>query len=239
MEYGEREMVTRAQSEKPLRAPSSPNPDPWEAAYLRFETPEQELQKFLRRLRNLGAETWSRDARILEIFCGRGNGLRALERLGFTDLSGADLSARLLAEYRGPANGIECDCRHMPFGDRSKDVVIVQGGLHHLPTLPDDLEATLTEIRRVLAVDGQFVMVEPWRTSFLDFVHFACGLRIARWVWPKLDAMATMIEHERRTYEQWLGQPDLIRRIVLDHFHPVRETISFGKWSLVGKPFEK
>lgn len=228
-------MITRAETEKPSRAPSSPNPDPWDAAYLRFETPEQEVQKFSTRLRSLGAETWPRDARILEIFCGRGNGLRALERLGFANLAGADLSARLLAEYHGPANCIECDCRRMPFEHRSKDIVIVQGGLHHLPALPQDLDATLAEVQRVLALDGQFVMVEPWRTTFLDVVHFACRIPIARRAWPKLDAMATMIEYERRTYEQWLGHPELIRRAVLAYFAPARESVGWGKWNFVGK----
>ena len=49
----------------------------WEAAYLRFETPEEERRKFLRRLRILGAPHWPRDAEVVELFCGRGNGLRA------------------------------------------------------------------------------------------------------------------------------------------------------------------
>jgi hypothetical protein len=30
--------------------------DPWEAAYLAFETPEQEIRKFVRRLIELGAQ---------------------------------------------------------------------------------------------------------------------------------------------------------------------------------------
>src|SRR5580700_4855758 len=82
------------------------SPDPWEAAYLRFETPEQEIQKFVSRLRKLGADQWPRDAEIVELFCGRGNGLNALERLGFTRLEGVDLSPRLIAEYRGLAKCI-------------------------------------------------------------------------------------------------------------------------------------
>ena len=77
--------------------------DPWEAAYLRFETPEQEIQKFTGRLLKLGAGEWPREAEIVELFCGRGNGLHALHRMGFTRLEGVDLSARLLAQYRGGA----------------------------------------------------------------------------------------------------------------------------------------
>ena len=62
--------------------------DSWEAAYLRFETPEQEISKFVARLKGLGAASWPQDARILELFCGRGNGLLALQRMGFARVSG-------------------------------------------------------------------------------------------------------------------------------------------------------
>ena len=60
--------------------------DPWESAYLRFETPEEEIGKFIGRLNRLGAAQWPRGTEIVELFCGRGNGLIALERLGFTRL---------------------------------------------------------------------------------------------------------------------------------------------------------
>ena len=42
--------------------------------------------------------------------------------------------------------------------------VIVQGGLHHLKTLPDDLQQTFSEAARVLRDNGTFVVVEPWLT---------------------------------------------------------------------------
>ena len=217
-------------------ASGAPLPDPWEAAYLRFETPEQEIQKFILRLQKLGAAQWPRDAEIVELFCGRGNGLNALERLGFTRLEGVDLSPRLIAEYRGPAKCIVGDCRRLPFEDRNKDVLIVQGGLHHLPTLPDDLEQTLAETQRVLRKDGRVVFVEPWLTPFLKFVHVVSENPLARRLSNKLDALATMIQFERRTYEQWLTQPKLITQIARKHFVPLHESFAWGKWNFVGQP---
>lgn len=210
--------------------------DPWEAAYLRFETPEQEIRKFQRRLLKLGAGQWSRDARIVELFCGRGNGLYALERLGFTRLEGADLSGRLVAEYRGTAQCCVCDCRNLPFADRSKDVLIVQGGLHHLPTLPESLDQTLSEMQRVLDREGRVVIVEPWSTAFLKFTHFVCNVRLARRVSAKVDALATMIHYEQQTYEQWLSHPDLILKLAHAHFSPVQQTFAWGKWNFAGVP---
>ena len=124
-----------------LDAPCSP----WETAYLRFETPEQEVEKFMRRLTRLRVSDLPREAEAVELFCGRGNGLVALRRMGFANIEGVDSSARLLAQYRGSARVFAADCRQLPFEDLSKDLLIVQGGLHHLAVLPDDLELTLED----------------------------------------------------------------------------------------------
>jgi ubiquinone/menaquinone biosynthesis C-methylase UbiE len=210
--------------------------DPWEAAYLRFETPEQEIQKFLKRLRKLGANEWPRDAEIVELFCGRGNGLHALERLGFTRLEGIDLSPRLLAQYRGNAKCYTGDCRQLPFADASKDVLIVQGGLHHLPNLPEDLEQTLAQMHRVLRKDGRLMIVEPWSTPFLTFAHMVSENRLARRLSNKLDALAVMTHYERRTYEQWLTQPNLISQLARARFVPIKQSFAWGKWNFLGKP---
>ena len=206
----------------------------WESAYLRFETPEQEIEKFVGRLKKLGATRWPRDSKIVELFSGRGNGLHALERLGFRQLEGVDLSPRLVAEYEGPARCYVADCRTLPFENQSKDALIVQGGLHHLPKLPDDLEQTFAEMKRVLRPDGRVLFVEPWLTPFLSAVHFILKSNLARRCSGKLDALAVMIEHERDTYEQWLSQPELITGIARKYFRPVHESFSMGKWNFVG-----
>lgn len=211
-------------------------PDPWEAAYLRFETPEEEIQKFIARLNRLGARQWPRDAEIVELFCGRGSGLMALERLGFTKIEGADLSPRLIAQFKGSAKCIVADCRKLPFADHSKDVLIVQGGLHHLSALPDDLDEALREMQRVLRKDGRVIFVEPWLTPFLSFVHRISENRLSRRLSSKMDALAAMIQYERRTYEQWLGQPEVIRKIARTYFVPVHESFAWGKWNFVGTP---
>jgi ubiquinone/menaquinone biosynthesis C-methylase UbiE len=203
---------------------------------MRFETPEQEIEKLRRRLSQLGAETWPKNSKIVEPFCGRGNGLHALERLGFTCIEGADLSASLLNQYSGPANRYLCDCRRLPFDANSKDVVIIQGGLHHLPTLPDDLDQTLSEVRRVLKSEGRLVVVEPWRTPFLMVVHFLCNARLARSFWPKLDSFSAMRHYERRTYDQWLGQSVVILNLFRKHFMLDKCSRRLGKLMLIGRP---
>jgi ubiquinone/menaquinone biosynthesis C-methylase UbiE len=209
--------------------------NPWEAAYARFETPVQEERKFVRRFRKLGALNWPRDAQIVELFCGRGNGLNALSRLGFTRLEGVDLSPTLLALYTGQAKCHVADCRRLPFADASKDILIVQGGLHHLLKLPEDLDQTLAEASRVLKEEGRLVVVEPWLTPFLSSVHFLCSIAAFRLLSTKLDALASMIHYERETYDQWLSQPEVVWSIFEKYVSFERSIVRMGKWMCIAR----
>lgn len=207
----------------------------WERAYCRFETPKQEQAKFRRRLVSLGVRDWARSWRVVELFCGRGSGLHAWNQLGFTNLEGLDLSKDLAAQYGGPGRVYVGDARRLPFADASRDVLCVQGGLHHL-LLPDDLQQTLSEMQRVLRPGGRLILVEPWRTPFLDLAHAACSVGWLRRSWGKLDALATMIELERTTYEDWLGQPEAIMNLVDRYFRPLIQRVGRGKLMLVAAP---
>jgi SAM-dependent methyltransferase len=207
----------------------------WEAAYSRFETPEQETGKFLKRLRGFGVEAWPRDLQVVDLFCGRGGGLRAWEALGFERLEGVDLSENLLRQYTGRARLYVGDCRRMAFADASRDVICVQGGLHHLPVLPDDLKAVVAEVLRVLRPGGTFLVVEPWQTPFLRLVHALCRQPLALRISPKLEALACMIVREQRTYDQWLKRPREIRAALGHRFEAVHEWASFGKLYWIGK----
>ena len=204
------------------------DPD-WEAAYERFESPEEEIQKFIRRLRGFGLDRQPRDTRVVELFCGRGGGLVALERLGLTNIQGVDLSETLLKMYRGIATLHLADCRDLPFENHCFDAAIVQGGLHHLPALPEDLEAVLAEVSRILKPGGTFYVVEPWLTPFLRIVHAIVQQPWVRRVYAKGDALAEMIEHERETYQQWLNQPAQVLDAFERRFDTIAPKAAWGK----------
>src|SRR5262249_38564146 len=163
-----------------------------------------------------------------------GNGLKALEQLGFSHVEGMDLSPALAASYDGRSAIRVGDCRQLPFGNHSKDVVIVQGGLHHLLVLPDDSDRTLSEAKRVLKKSGRVVVVEPWQTPFLRFAHLLCESAVVRKLSNKVDALAVMTYYERETYENWLNHPEIVLSIFHKHFKSELLSIRYGKIYFTG-----
>ena len=111
--------------------------------------------KFLKRFKKIGVDQLPRNIEVVDLFCGRGNGLKSLEMLGFKHLSGVDCSPNLLKQYSGDAKLYVADCRALRFEAESKDLVTDQGGLHHLSLLPADLNKVLREATRILAVVGR------------------------------------------------------------------------------------
>ena len=207
----------------------------WEAAYNRFETVDEERAKFRRRLVAMGVDKMPKNLRVADLFCGRGSNLFVLAEMGFTNLSGIDLSPNLLKRFEGRAKLYVGDCRDLKLPDSVLDLVIVQGGLHHLPKFPEDLDKCLSEIRRVLTPEGVVVFVEPWMTPFLRLAHFCCNVKFFRAIYPKLDALAVMTEHEFTTYFAWLDRPAEIRAVAEKYFDPVVDRARLGKWYFLGK----
>ena len=111
---------------------------------------------------------------------------------------------------------------------------MINGGLHHLPKLPDDLERTLSEVHRVLREKGQLAIVEPWLTPFLSLVHQVCNVALARRLSRKIEALATMIELEQPVYGCWLDQPKEILATFNRFFEPQKCKAAWGKLLFVG-----
>jgi len=91
-------------------------------------------------------------------------------------------------------------------------------------------------MQRVLRTSGRVMFVEPWRTPFLTLVHFVSELRLVRRLSNKMDAFATMTEYERRTYEQWISQPELIKKIARAHFARYTNLSPGASGTSVGTP---
>jgi SAM-dependent methyltransferase len=97
-----------------------------------------------------------RDARLLEIGCGMGTDLLQFSR-GGARCVGIDLTPRSieLSQHRFKLYGADgafmiSDGEHLPFCDRSFDVVYSNGVLHHTP----DTAGAVREVHRVLRPGG-------------------------------------------------------------------------------------
>jgi hypothetical protein len=91
-------------------------------------------------------------------------------------------------------------------------------------------------MRRVVTPSGRIVIVEPWLTPFLRFVHATVKQPVARRLSPQFDALATMIEEERDTYERWLNAPDAYLRLIRCYVAPRLLRRRWGKIIVVGSP---
>lgn len=207
----------------------------WEAAYRRFESAAEERGKFRARFRSLGIDQLPRDSSVVDLFCGRGNGLAVLADWGFTQLTGVDLSPDLLRQCPTGVRRIVADCTDLRFDPESIDVFIVQGGLHHLPRIPEDLERCLQGIHEALKPGGRFFVVEPWNTSFLQVVHALTRNPLARALVPRFDAFAIMVEEEWETYSQWLRADATILRTFRETFGDCHFTTGWGKCRILAR----
>jgi hypothetical protein len=73
-------------------------------------------------------------------------------------------------------------------------------------------------------------------TPFLRLVHFVCERPVVRRFVPRLDALATMIEEERVTYERWLYAPQEHSTVFSHHVVPQFMQRRWGKLIVVGSP---
>lgn len=205
----------------------------WEELFLRFETVQQERRKFVGRLKKLGVEKWDKELKVVELFCGRGSGLLAWESLGFNNIEGVDLSEKLVKHYAGKAKCHIADVRCLPFADESFDVVCIQGGLHHLD-LANDFDKVMGEIYRILVVSGKLVLVEPWQSPYLRFVHFIMGISLVRKLFKRIETYAMLCALERETFEAWLSQPEMILQKLRSYNEALTLRIEWGKLMFVG-----
>jgi len=94
---------------------------------------------------------------ILDMGCGTGGNLKALNKIGYT--CGTDISTRAVEFCRmnGLDNVIECGIEEIPLKDRSFDIVVCLDVLEHL----DNSSAGLAELRRILKDDGRILITVP------------------------------------------------------------------------------
>jgi pseudaminic acid biosynthesis-associated methylase len=90
------------------------------------------------------------EARILEVGCNVGNQLMHLQKAGFTDLWGIEVSKYAVEAAKQKTKGVnivKAPAAEIPFRDEFFDLVFTSGVLIHIP--PEGLQMTMDEIYRV------------------------------------------------------------------------------------------
>lgn len=104
-------------------------------------------------------ESVDKDARILDIGCSSGVLLENLQKLGYTDIWGLDISPQAvkISKSRGLVNVSVGDGISPPYDDEFFDVIVASDVIEHIQN--DD--AALDEWNRILKPDGFLLLFAP------------------------------------------------------------------------------
>jgi ubiquinone/menaquinone biosynthesis C-methylase UbiE len=139
---------------------------------------------------------------VLEVCCGQGDALKLLgRRLGNSvglDVSHSMLKAAQLAHQGNTFAFVQGDATRMPLAANSFDMVVMLGGVHHVP----EREALFSEVFRVLKPDGRFVFREPVSDFFL-------------WQWLRavIYRLSPMLDENTERPLRWKETVPLLERV--------------------------
>jgi len=147
------------------------------------------------------------DARVVDICCGTGDLVLALEKRAASPVWGSDFCHPMLIAARGKiarrdarAALFEADALRLPLGDGALDLITVAFGFRNLA----NYEAGLVEMRRVLKPGGVAAILEfsdPPNPVFAALYHFY-SRRILPWIGGAIsgnrDAYAYLPESVRK-----------------------------------------
>lgn len=143
------------------------------------------------------------DARVLDLCCGTGDLLIAMQRAAGRPLFGADFAHPMLLRARAKtpqARLVEADALALPLADASLDLVTAAFGFRNLASY----ERGLTEMLRVLKPGGTAAILEfsePRRPAFARLYRFYSG-RV-------LPLIGGLVSGERSAYRYL---PDSVRK---------------------------
>ncbi len=147
------------------------------------------------------------DARILDLCCGTGDVLLALESIAGTRVIGADFCHEMLVSAQRKANRrgfdaplLEADALQLPFADAAVDAISISFGFRNLA----NYSAGLRELHRVLKPGGMLTILEfsypPGRITKAAYGFYSRVL---------LPAVGSLVSGSREAYTYL---PDSIRK---------------------------
>lgn len=187
----------------------------------------------------------SEGAHIIDIACGTGiiskvasERLAGKGRIVGTDLNQAmiEVARKTMPATRHTIEWFACDVTELPFEDGEFDIAFCQQGLQFFPDKPK----ALSEVRRVLATDGQLFLtcwksVTPLFQAVSDSLRHRIGDEIAE------QALRPYAFRDGNVISSLLGQAgfkiDEVSSLVVDrHLTPPRRAV---RAEILAQPFEQ
>lgn len=193
--------------------------DKWDKVFIKQINKSKQHIKFYNTF-NLDAV--KRNSRIIDIGCGRGDMVKYLNLCGFYNVIGIDISDSLY-DIELKEKLFVGDARHLSFKDNSFDLVLMNGVLHHLNSIPE-IEECLKEIKRVLKPNKRFYLREPMNTLFRRFGNFMIFTPLSN-LFEYSRNMRVLHEEEWTEYTYWLRNQKEIIKLINEEF----EVVNFKK----------
>jgi ubiquinone/menaquinone biosynthesis C-methylase UbiE len=116
---------------------------------------------------------------LLDVGCGTGRFLSIVLNEFDVEVSGIDISPGMIERSKellgGRADLRVGDSEHLPWKEKSFDMVTCNASFHHYP----NPELVLKEMRRVLTRGGSVIIADPWAPNpwrfFANFLRFNKG----------------------------------------------------------------
>lgn len=172
-----------------------------------YQQPPFDLVAWVLRLAGLRAGS---TARVLDVGCGNGLYLAALERRG-VEAVGCDLSIGMLDTARGAAGPLlNADVTNLPLDSATFDVVLAPHMLYHVA----DRAAGAQELRRVLRPGGRCFVVTNGRghlRSLRSLVESAVRVETPEWEMRNPSTHAFSLENGERQLRHAFDDVTIVR----------------------------
>ncbi len=183
----------------------------WDRDFLKyFKNKKSKAKRDLAVLMKLGILNQSREIKILELFCGKGECQELLIDNGYIKVFGSDISEVLAHKTRKDCRVQVCNGTNLSYKSNVFDLIFINEGLHHLHG-ENEIKMCFDEIKRVLKRGGFFVFYEPANTIFRKLASLMIFSPLSN-VSQKTKLIRDILIKEAKDYGFWLKNiPQILR----------------------------
>lgn len=179
----------------------------WEKTYLERE------RSFSRRRKRLKLFNIKKDDLVLDLGCGSGSNIAILHQMGIKNITGVDISPKLLKAAKRKNPHIRfylAEADKLVFKDKTFTVVLVDSVFHHLL----HYQKALREIKRILKQGGYLCLIEPHGSLIRSLLDLICELPLGEYL-PVVKKRRPGYLEERNLMKHWLKTEQQFYKMLL------------------------